>query len=194
MEPEPGLARGRAAICPASLASSLGAVATDVLAALHETHPHSRDLARDLARQPLGAGPRLKAPVIFGGVSTLNVTMRAPAVVIFGSGEFGAAAQLRAAGKTARVIRGPAVAHCGENIAAADLVAEEMRRRRRHRRIGRLGRHPVDAGEMKAADAAGLMAPRASHVVEPALKAGKRADVLQRGHAFGCLLQRRLNE
>ena len=43
--------------------------------------------------------------------------MRAPTVVIFGSGEFGAAAQLRAAGKPARVIRGPAVAHGGENIA-----------------------------------------------------------------------------
>ena len=41
------------------------------------------------------------------------IAMRAPTVVIFGSGEFGAAAQLRAAGKPARVIRRPAVAQRG---------------------------------------------------------------------------------
>src|SRR5258707_10243361 len=46
---------------------------------------------------------------------------------------------------------------------------------------------------MKAANAPGLMAARASHVVEPALKASERADVLQRDAAFGCLLQRRDN-
>src|SRR6266436_8681474 len=161
------------------------------LAISDKTHPHSRGLACDLARQPLDAGPRPKTSVVVGGVWPLHITMRAPAVVVFGAGQFGAAAQLRAAGKPPRVIRGPAVAQCGENIAAADLVAEEMRRRRHDRRIGRPGRHPVDAGEMKAADTAGLMASRAGHVVEPALKACKRANVLRRGPAFGCLLQRR---
>ena len=54
-----------------------------------------------------------------------------------------------------------------------------MRRRRHHGRIGGFCRHPVDAGKMKAADAAGLMAARTGHVVEPPLKAGDRADVLQ---------------
>src|SRR5258705_3788784 len=46
---------------------------------------------------------------------------------------------------------------------------------------------------MKAANAPGLMAARARHVVEPALKASERADVLQRDPAFGCLFQRRDN-
>src|ERR1700712_1752656 len=42
---------------------------------------------------------------------------------------------------------------------------------------------------MKAADAAGLVASRTGHVVEPPLKARGRADVLQRHAAFGRLLQ-----
>src|SRR5258705_8765065 len=100
------------------------------LAISDKAHSHSRGLACDLARQPLGAGPRLKTPVVVGGIWALHVAMRAPAVVVFGAGEFGAAAQLRAVGKPARIIRGCAVAQRGQNIAAADLVAEEMRRRR----------------------------------------------------------------
>ena len=44
---------------------------------------------------------------------------------------------------------------------------------------------------MKAADAAGLVAARAGDVVEPALEAGDRADILQRHAALGGLLQRR---
>src|SRR5437879_9857439 len=42
---------------------------------------------------------------------------------------------------------------------------------------------------MKAADAACLMAPRTGHVVEPALKARERTDVLQAHAALRCLLQ-----
>src|ERR1017187_6226767 len=162
-----------------------------LLAISDEAHSHSRSLADHLTCEPLGAGPRLETPVIVGGASVLLIALRAPAVLVFGSGEFGAAAQLRSAGKSAGVIRVPAVAHRGENIAAADLVAKEMRRRRHHSGIVGLGRHPVDAGEMKAADAAGLMAARTGHVVEPALKACDRADILQRHAAFRCLLQGR---
>src|ERR1700694_5614337 len=55
--------------------------------------------------------------------------------------------------------------------------------------MGGLGRHPVDTGKVEAADAAGLMASRTSHVVEPALKACQRADVLKGDPAFACLLQ-----
>src|SRR5687768_9935917 len=101
--------------------------------------------------------------------------MRAPAVVIIGAGKFGAAAQLRTAGEPARVIRRPAVAQAYENIAAADLVTEEMRRRRHHGRIRRLVRHPVDAGEVKAADAPRLVAAGTSHVVEPPFEPRRRA-------------------
>ena len=67
----------------------------------------------------------------------------------------------------------------GEDVAAANLVAEEMRRGRHDGGIGRLGRHPVDAGKMEAADAAGLVTAGAGHVVEAALEARDRADVLQ---------------
>ena len=116
--------------------------------------------------------------------------MRAPAVVIFGAGKFGAAAQLRAAGKAAGIIGRPAVAQRGEDIAAADLVAEEMRRGRHDGRIGRLCRHPVDARKMEAADAAGLVAARAGDVVQPPLKARDRADVLQLRAVVRRLLQR----
>src|SRR5512143_2375492 len=113
----------------------------------------------------------------------LDIAVRAPAVLVFGSGEFRTAAQLRPACEAARVIRLPAIAQRGENVAAADLVAEEMRRRRNDGGIVGLGRHPVDAGEMKTADAAGLMAAAAADVVEPALEARHRADVLQRDAA-----------
>src|SRR5689334_2286426 len=66
-----------------------------------------------------------------------------------------------------------------------------MRRGRHHSRIGGLCRHPVDAGEMKAADAARLVAACAGHVVEPALEAAGRADVLQLDAVRGYLLQGR---
>jgi len=110
-------------ICPAQ---------RNLLAISDEAHPHSRSVSDHLTCEPLGAGPRLETPVIVGGIGLLLIAMRAPAVLIFGSGEFRAAAQLRAAGKSPGVIRTPAVAQRGENIAAADLVAEEMRRRRHH--------------------------------------------------------------
>src|ERR1700733_5788361 len=109
-----------------------------------------------------------------------DIAMRAPAVAIFGSGEFRTAAQLRPAGKAARVIRAFAVARRGRDIAAPDRVAEETGRGGHHGRVVGLGRHPVDAGEVKAADAAGLMAARAGHTVETALKARVRACILQR--------------
>ena len=54
-----------------------------------------------------------------------------------------------------------------------------------------MGRHPVDAGEMKAADPACLMTPGAGDVVEPALKARDRSDILQRDAALRCLFQGR---
>src|SRR5258707_4513964 len=82
---------------------------------------------------------------------------------------------------------------CAEEVAAADWVAEEMRRCRPHARVGRFGRHPVDAGKMEAADAARLMAARAGDVVQSALEAGDRANVLQFYAVFRCLLQRANN-
>lgn len=98
-----------------------------LLAALDEAHPHPRGLARDLAGEPLGTGPRLEAPVIVVGVWLLLITMRAPTILIFGASEFGAAARLWPAGESTRIIRLPAVARRGQNIASPDLVAEEMR-------------------------------------------------------------------
>src|ERR1700722_13956034 len=98
----------------------------------HEAHPDPRRLADRLACQSLGAGPRCEALVVVGGIGVLQVAMRAPAVLVFASREFRTAAQLRAAGEAAGIIRAPAVAQGGENVAAADLVAEEMRRRRHH--------------------------------------------------------------
>src|SRR5580693_4358335 len=97
------------------------------LASTDEAHPDPRGLACDLAREPLGAGPCAKTPVIVGSVGALQIAMRTPAVFILGAGEFGAATQLRTAGKAAGKIRTPAVTKRGENVAAADLVAEEMR-------------------------------------------------------------------
>src|ERR1041384_3674357 len=100
--------------------------------------------------------------------------MRAPAVFIGSAGEFTAAARLRAVGKAARKIRLPALAQRGKDIAAPWLIAEEMRRARPPRRMRGLLRHPVDAGKMKAAYAAGLVTAGAGDVVEPALKACNR--------------------
>src|SRR3954453_10700827 len=101
-----------------------------LLTAFDEAHADSRGLAGNLARQPLGAGPVPKTRVIAGDRLASNIilqiAMRAPAVAIFGPGQFGAATRLRAAGEASRIIRRPAVAHGGENIAAANLVAEEM--------------------------------------------------------------------
>src|SRR5258708_23281834 len=158
-------------------------------ALLDETHAHSRRLALGLALQPLGAVPRLKTAVVIGGDWVLDITMRAPAVLVFGAGEFGIAAQLRSAREAAGKIRVLAVAECTQNIAAADLIAEEMRRCWYDDCIGRFCRHPVDTGEMKAADATGLVAARAGDVVEPALQACHRADILQRDAAVSRFLQ-----
>ena len=110
------------------------------LAGFDKAHPHRVAWPSDLTRQPFGAGPRPEALVVVGGVGVLEVAMRAPAVLIFGAGKFGAAARLRAAGEAARKIRAFAVAKRGQDIAAADLVAEEMRRGRHDDRIGRVWR------------------------------------------------------
>src|SRR5579864_2496770 len=115
--------------------------------------------------------------------------MRAPAVLIFGADEFVGAAKLRPLGKSAAVIHRFAVADRYQNIAAANLVAEEMRRGRHDGGVGRMRPQPVDAGKMKAADAAGLMAPGAADVVEPTLETCSRADVLQLEVALGGFLQ-----
>src|SRR6476469_7645074 len=80
-----------------------------------KTHPHSRGLVGGLTRQPLGAGPGLKALVVFGGVGAPDVAMRAPAVFVLGSSEFTAAAQLRPAGEAAGIVRAFAITHRGEN-------------------------------------------------------------------------------
>src|SRR5277367_6976456 len=114
--------------------------------------------------------------------------MRTPAVVIFGSGQLPAAAQLRPLGKAAAVVDRFAVADFGQDIAAANLVAEEMRRGRHDQRVGRMGGHPVDAGEMKSADTAGLVASGTRNVVKPALEARDRMNVLQIDTARRCLL------
>src|SRR4029079_1878955 len=159
------------------------------LAGFDETHAHARGLAGDLAGQPLGAGPGAETRVIVGGRFAGSITMRAPAVAIFGSRQFRAAAQLRAAGKSTRIVRSLAISHRGEDVAAAKLVAEKMRRRRHDRRIRGLFRHPVDAGEMKAADAAGLVAAGTSHVVRRRSKAASGADILQSYAIGGGLLQ-----
>src|SRR6185437_677241 len=82
------------------------------------------------------------------------------------------------------------VANRRQNVAAADLVPEEMRRTRYHDRIGWIFCHPIDAREMKAADAAGLVTSGAADVVEPALKTCDRTDVLQIETARRRLLQR----
>src|SRR3954471_8414677 len=122
------------------------------LAAFDETHAHARGLACDLTGEPRRAGPATKTRVVAGGWFTRGITMRAPAIAIFGSGQFGIAAQLRTAGESAGIVRLLAIPQCDEDIPPADLVAEEMRRCRHDRGIGRFFRHPVDAREMKAAD------------------------------------------
>src|SRR5262249_23716877 len=101
-------------------------------------------------------------------------------VLVFGACELGTATQLRAAGEAAREIRCLAGSKGCEDVATADLIAEEMRRSRDDGRVGWFRRHPVDAGEMEAADAAGLVAARAAHVVQPALEAADGPNILQR--------------
>ena len=98
------------------------------LAGLDETHAHARGLAGHLAGEPLGAGPATETRVVIGGRFARRITMRAPAVAVFGSREFGAAALLRAAGKSPRIIRADTPLYRVENIATADLVAEKMSR------------------------------------------------------------------
>src|SRR6476646_6186675 len=92
----------------------------------HKTHSHPRDVAHDLAGETFGAGPRFEAAVALGGVDTGAVTGRAPAVLVFCAGEFTAAAQLRPAGKSARIVHRPVIADRSQNAAAADLNAEEI--------------------------------------------------------------------
>src|SRR5207302_1874051 len=157
---------------------------TRASAGLDKAHPHPCGGAGDLAGEPLGAGPGAKTPVVLGLVVALLIAMRAPAVLIFGPGQFRCAARLRTAREPPREIRRLAVTERGEDVAAPYLVAEEMRRRRDDRRIRRLRRHPIHAGKMKTADAAGLMAAAAADVVEPSFEAGERADILQRETAF----------
>src|SRR5262245_66201610 len=105
--------------------------------------------------------------------------MRAPAVAVFAAGQFLCTAQLRPAGKTLGIVRLPPVPQRGKDVAAARLIAKEMRRSRHHGGIRRLCRQPVDARKMEAADAAGLVAAGAGDVVEPPLEAAEGTDVLQ---------------
>src|SRR3954469_15574293 len=144
------------------------------LTAFNEAHAHARGLAGALAGQPLGAAPGTEAAVVVGGLGVSDITMCAPAVAVFGAGEFRATTQLRAAGEAARIVRRPAVAQRGENIAASRLVAEEVRRRRHHCRIRRFGRHPIDAGKVETTDAAGLVTTGTGNVVQPAFKTSNR--------------------
>src|SRR4029078_12934919 len=53
-----------------------------------------------------------------------------------------------------------------------------------------LVRHPVDAGKMKAADAARLVAAGTGHIVEPAFETCRRADVLHVHATFRCSPER----
>src|SRR6202023_2233069 len=116
----------------------------------------------------------LKAPVVVARFRMRHIAMRAPAILVFSAGKLRAATNLRTAGKAAREVRLLALGKGGDDVAAAHLVAEEMRRGRHDGGIGRLCRHPVDPGEMEAADAAGLVTPRTAHIVEPALEAADR--------------------
>src|ERR1700712_1546038 len=103
-----------------------------ILTAFDEAHAHARGLAGGLADEAFGATPGTKAAVVIGSLWASGIAMRAPAVAIFGAGKFGTPARLRAAGEAAGIVRRPAVAQRGQNIATADLVAEKMRRRRHH--------------------------------------------------------------
>src|SRR4051812_4846567 len=98
-----------------SLPSSPSTNREDVLAAFDEAHADARDFAGGLTAQALGAGPVAETCVIAGGRLALHIAMPAPAVVIVGAGQFGAAAQLRATGEPARVVRRLAVAKACEN-------------------------------------------------------------------------------
>src|ERR1700757_4022577 len=71
---------------------------------LHKAHAHPACRAHGLAGQPLGATPGAEAPGVLGDFGVLHIAMRTPAIAIFGAGEFGRAARLRAAGKAAREI------------------------------------------------------------------------------------------
>src|SRR3569833_3623065 len=154
-----------------------------------ETHPHP-GIGAGLTGEPRGAGPGAEALVVLRLVVLPHVTVPTPAVAVRGAGKFHIAARLRPAGESAREIRFSAVAKRGQDIAPSNLAAEEVRRARHHDRVRRFCRHPIDAGEMEAADAAGLMAAGAADIVEPPREARDRLDVLL-GNAFlGRLLQR----
>src|SRR5215218_8599293 len=141
------------------------------LAGSHKAHAHAGALARDLAGQPLGAGPAAKARVAASGCLLCGITMRPPAVIVFGSRQLSGAAQLRTAGKSLGIVRWLAVPQRHEDVAATDLVGKEMRRGRHDRGVGGIRSHPVDTGEMKAADAARLVATRTGDVVQAPLEA-----------------------
>src|SRR5471030_2303354 len=53
----------------------------------HKAHPHPRGVAGGLTGEPFGAGPGPEAAVVVGGVRALQITMCAPAVLIFGAGQ-----------------------------------------------------------------------------------------------------------
>src|SRR5262245_50115374 len=118
------------------------------LRGLHKAHAHARGRIGSLADEPPGAGPGQKTPVIAAASAGRAIAMCAPAIAVFRAGKFLRTAQLRPAGKALGIIRRPAIPQRGKDVAAAGLIAEEMRRGRHHRGIGRLGRHPVDARKM----------------------------------------------
>src|SRR4051812_47955199 len=171
--------------------SEAGTTADTESATIHKTHSDPRNLAEGLAGQPDGAAPAAKTRVIVGGLCVGLVAVRAPAVVIAGAGEFAhkfrARALLRTFGKTPRKIRAAAPFERVENIASANLVAEEMRRRRPPRRFRSFSRHPAAPRKMKTADPAALVAPRTGDIVEPARKTGHRADIGRRHPDIGGL-------
>src|ERR1700761_5342643 len=64
---------------------SLLSISGRALPCPHKAHAHARDLVDDLTCEALGAGPRAEARVL----ALARIAMRAPAVAIFGAGEFG---------------------------------------------------------------------------------------------------------
>src|SRR5579884_4115557 len=85
------------------------------LPALHKAHAHPADRAHGLAGQAFGAIPGAEAWVVIARLGVLYITVRAPAVLVFGTGQFGRAAQLRTAGEAARKIHLSAITERGEN-------------------------------------------------------------------------------
>src|SRR5262245_26951148 len=94
----------------------------------NKAHAHARSAVRGLAGKPPRAGPAAKTPIIRGVSAHQPVAMCTPAIAVFRAGQFLRTAQLRPAGKTLGIVRRPAVAQRGKDVAPAGLVAEEMRR------------------------------------------------------------------